>query len=334
MIGPAQQDASYRRGLVLGLTMAEIAILIIFCLLLLLGTLLLAERDRTRIAEEKARHTGEQFAVLQEKFEKLSNAIGAKENIQDLFRELVLIREEAAALANEVGKLKEAQLVDQQIIGLLQGEVSAAEKYRDTINTLSDALDIKISGDDGSSSQKLVEAIVGKFEEADQLINAAEAAGLDAADSDELPKIISSSLETRAENSNLRGQIEQLRSKLDAVGKGTEMPSCLTQESGKTEYLFDVNLFAGGFSVYDRTLSENLEILKMKLPLDMITLGQRVSAERFLDETRPVFDWSKEQQCRFFVRLFDRTGPTEKGIYKRMMRILEMHFYKFEVLNG
>jgi hypothetical protein len=30
---------------------------------------------------------------------------------------------------------------------------------------------------------------------------------------------------------------------------------------------------------------------------------------------------------------FDQTGPTEKAIYKRRMRVLEASFYKYEVLS-
>lgn len=50
--------------------------------------------------------------------------------------------------------------------------------------------------------------------------------------------------------------------------------------------------------------------------------------------TEPLFRWSVDHQCRFVVRAFDSTGPTEKAIFKRHMRVLEQRFYKFEVLGG
>ena len=39
-------------------------------------------------------------------------------------------------------------------------------------------------------------------------------------------------------------------------------------------------------------------------------------------------------ECRFFVRALDETGPTEKAIYKRQMRVLEGRFDKYEVADG
>ena len=48
----AQQRASYRQGLVLGLTMAEIMILLVFCLLIGMATFL--KREETRRAAVEA----------------------------------------------------------------------------------------------------------------------------------------------------------------------------------------------------------------------------------------------------------------------------------------
>ena len=41
-----RQTASYRQGLVLGLTMAELMLLLVFCLLIALGVSLAAERAK------------------------------------------------------------------------------------------------------------------------------------------------------------------------------------------------------------------------------------------------------------------------------------------------
>ncbi len=49
--------------------------------------------------------------------------------------------------------------------------------------------------------------------------------------------------------------------------------------------------------------------------------------------TNPLFRWSVDNGCRFVVRAFDTTGPTEKAIYKRQMSVLEQRFYKYEELT-
>jgi hypothetical protein len=43
--------------------------------------------------------------------------------------------------------------------------------------------------------------------------------------------------------------------------------------------------------------------------------------------------WSKEHNCRFFVRIYDQTGQQEKDIYKHQERVLQQTFYSYEVLN-
>src|ERR1700741_4821700 len=48
-----QQRSSYRQGLVLGLTMAEIMLLLVFCLLIAMATYLKREQDRRGTAEKK-----------------------------------------------------------------------------------------------------------------------------------------------------------------------------------------------------------------------------------------------------------------------------------------
>src|SRR5580693_3269564 len=50
-----RQSSSYRQGLVLGLTMAEIMILLIFCLLITMATFLKREQTRRQEAEQQVR---------------------------------------------------------------------------------------------------------------------------------------------------------------------------------------------------------------------------------------------------------------------------------------
>ncbi len=96
-----QQRSSYQRGLVLGLTMAEIMILLVFCLLIAMATFLKREETR-RIAAEQAleqqvaqnEHTRDVVATLQksadlaEKFQSLSG-LSDPQAIDQYWRELV-----------------------------------------------------------------------------------------------------------------------------------------------------------------------------------------------------------------------------------------------------
>ena len=53
-----RQSSSYRQGLVLGLTMAEIMILLIFCLLITMATFLKREQTRRQEAEQPPERHG------------------------------------------------------------------------------------------------------------------------------------------------------------------------------------------------------------------------------------------------------------------------------------
>jgi flagellar motor protein MotB len=107
-----QQRSSYQRGLVLGLTMAEIMILLVFCLLIAMATFLKREETR-RIAAEQALEqqvaqnertrdvvtTLKKSAALAEKFERLSGLSDPKA-IDQYWRELV----DSRTVVNEIEK--------------------------------------------------------------------------------------------------------------------------------------------------------------------------------------------------------------------------------------
>jgi hypothetical protein len=56
--------------------------------------------------------------------------------------------------------------------------------------------------------------------------------------------------------------------------------------------------------------------------------GEVLSERLFLDRTQPLFESSLAENCRFFVTVFDATGPAEKNRYKSLLRTVEGHFYK------
>lgn len=98
----ARQSSSYRQGLVLGLTMAEILILLVFCLLIALATFLRLEQQKRAVAEQalgkaqaalalyqdRERSLGSGEPGLTEKFDNWAKAHGVK-NIDEGWRELV-----------------------------------------------------------------------------------------------------------------------------------------------------------------------------------------------------------------------------------------------------
>ena len=119
---------------------------------------------------------------------------------------------------------------------------------------------------------------------------------------------------------------------LISAGKGTEVPSCWVRDDESIEYIYDINLTSKGLVVREAGLRRRKEEWQA-LKLQNMMLNQDISEASFLSATSSLFEWSKSNKCRFFVRVFDSTGPNEKSIYQSRMKTVEAHFYKKLVSN-
>ena len=271
MVGLEKQTSAYRRGLILGLTMAEIAILIIFVLLLAFAALLVRQQDKQKEAERVAEERQETITLLETQLEAQFAAIqeilpdGGK-NIEELQRELVLLSDAKQQLerlhstAEEAGFLSEPEAI---------------------INTLE-------MGREYSTIRELLPAGERNVEKLLELVQEYSA------------------------------------------GKGTEVPSCWTLDDGTIEYIYDVNLTPAGLTMRETNLPHRANE-RQTLPIQNIVLDQDISEQLFLSSTSDLFEWSKSRKCRFFVRVFDSTGPTDKKLYQDRLRAVESRFYKLMV---
>jgi flagellar motor protein MotB len=79
-----QQRSSYRRGLVLGLTMAEIMVLLVFCLLIAMATFLKREETRRIAAEQELKEEKAQNEHIREVVNSLSRSAAVAERVESL----------------------------------------------------------------------------------------------------------------------------------------------------------------------------------------------------------------------------------------------------------
>ena len=139
-----QQQSSYRQGLVLGLTMAEIMILLVFCLLIGMATFLKREESRRVVAEQELQHAQRenardrqvlaelrQDAALGEKLQNLSGLSDPKA-IDQYWRELV----DSRTVVNEIEKsgvsVKQLQEGLATIASLRASGIDADKAIRDS----------------------------------------------------------------------------------------------------------------------------------------------------------------------------------------------------------
>ncbi|MXX75988.1 MAG: hypothetical protein F4Y77_11380 [Holophagales bacterium] len=139
-----------------------------------------------------------------------------------------------------------------------------------------------------------------------------------------------------------RERAENLEARVRSLGGGLVHPSCWRQDDGRTAYLFDVVLTPSGlvvdfaavpqgvvFDPSDRVLGSVVDA-RASLPVGSIARRERLSPEEFVRQTARVHDWSRdsEPECRFVVRVFDRTAPDQKDLFKVQLQAVEQPFYK------
>lgn len=306
-----------RRGLVLGLTLAELLLLLLFLLVLALGWQIstlqkeaAVERDRAATLNVKLRGFEATFDLLTPLVEELRKKGGL----------------DTATAENLVTKLGRIEALESE---------NADLRYSKSL-LMAEHIALKATSDSK------------KFREFDEAIVAAAqvdpndppAALLRAMDvlkkigSDTRPEqvrplsemVTSGDLQDKI--AGLEGEREKYRRQINNLmrsGNGLTYPSCWTTSDGQTEYMFDVTVRDDGLLVRDATPSRaNDPQMKM---VQSFERGIVVSEAIFHRATVKLFSWSRDEKCRFYAIIRDGTGPASKQRYKDLRTLVEGHFY-------
>jgi hypothetical protein len=127
---------------------------------------------------------------------------------------------------------------------------------------------------------------------------------------------------------SLKNQLDQVtseRNNLMRTGNGLTYPSCWRTAEGKTEFIFDITIRDDGMIVRDATPSRANDPA-MQLVSGLVR-SEVVNQSIFSKETANLFNYSKDQNCRFYSIIRDQTGPTSKVRYKELRAAVEGNFY-------
>jgi len=269
----AEQNLAYRKGVVLGLTMAEVGILIIFVLLLLIGF-----NEWSNDVEREARAAGTTFT---------------KERAQAL--------EAAERLVNAIKQ------------GLRLPPEASVEEIRTMVQA---ALDDAGTSPEGSALREARE-VVATLQGVKQQLAA-----------NGYPPTLLEQLEKQGfAIANQQGQLRRYEDQLRESGLGTGERPCWVREDGTIEFLFDVVLQSDGIRMRENILPLRARERSL-LPIPSTRPDEVLSQGQFLQRTAALYQSSLAQNCRFFVTVYDSTGPTEKNLYKAVLKTVEGHFYK------
>jgi hypothetical protein len=310
-------NSSFRKGLVFGLTLAEVMLLLVFMLLLALGAMLKAAEDRANELEARANRAAAAEGRLAQALQQFAPGASAHQ-VQEWVRELIatgVTAEDNNDLRERLEKAAQALTqVDSAAVqtGLASPPASGTAMAPNERQAAQEARwqEVSETVDDAMSELRALRAA-----------NAA----LQAGDQREIAKQLT---EAKLENERLQGTVAYAQRRLEDLGRGTERPACWANAQGRPEYIFEVDLSAAGISIRDRRLPHRAA-QQAQLPTRSIQFGRALSPQEFRAQTRPLFDWGEQRQCRFFVIANDRTGATQKEIFKLRLRVMEERFYKF-----
>ncbi len=321
------QEREYRRGLVLGFTLAEIMILVLFALLLVwmtgnknlparIGQL---EKDVQRLTQEVRVLTGSTDAAntFDDLFIQLTAATQSADRAQQRAAALEEERNQVTAALEKAGLLPDPRASVGDAIAQGRERLIAASH----MITAADEAASKNGFNDIQRNSFLLAlpSLMGIYREAQRL-------GYTAQQLKELHEKTLHDLEST------QGQLKNAQALLTRTGNGLEHPACWATLDGKPEYIFDVALRSDSIVVHNNALPNRADE-QARLPLADLRFDVILPAAEFRQVTRLIYLHSERQECRFFVRVFDQTAPHEKTIYKAQLRTVGEHFYYYEELN-
>lgn len=318
-----RQDGQYRRGLVLGLTVAEAMLLILFALLLALGAILLRRDNFIATLRQQLAEATHQTRLAEAKAEVLQ-AIAEKRPNEDFVRELVRAREQQAQNEAEQKKLEERERSvrkDEETIKALNGSTDKDRRVKDLA-----ALGARLERETAKTSPETNKSDL--FDVVPQAAAAAAAAQKAGYTPEQARNAFKEGEKQAREIATLKGQVANLRNDLSKIGRGGDYPPCWVTPAGKIEFIFDIELGGDGqLRVRDTTPPARL-LDRRELAIPPSLFGSELSPARFLSLTEPLYAYEKAKDCRFFVTVGDLTSDTQKITFKNLLLTVEARFYK------
>jgi predicted transcriptional regulator len=316
MVTPVlDQNRAYRKGIILGFTMAEISVLIIFCLLLATSFLIQKKKDII----SKLTHENNELNQVKVKLDELKKNSTSQMEFDDLFQELT----RSKAQAEKINKLQadlDKRLTEVKELAVIKNKLQTNTSNKSIKEIISELVSDAQYAKEIQDSLKNTSLKDHSAKEIAQIINS----------SGKFAEVVTEKMNALVEVERLKGQLANAQIKLKRLGKGTEMPPCWADSTtGKLEYIFKIDLTPNGFIIHNEQVQNRINDQKL-LPINMIQFDRNLSQQNFLSQTLPLNQWSRQNNCRFFVKVKDETPADQKNTYKAMLRTLESHFYKLE----
>lgn len=349
------------------LSLTEIAFILVFILMFLLGSMVFLAQKENEELQKKLNELGnfeQKMNELDQATQLLEDTLAGKDvsNPEDVIKNLV----ESVNAQEEIAQLK-ALIIDQEakITALSevqkaidaakgQGDGALVQKQIEKALTLSKELkeqlqaavdktedkvqleDIDLVAEKAKELIARVEKLEKHFEE-DPLLSelpgenseqklenlVKEYRELDALKNDGSNPIL-----VKKENSDLKGQIQFLKNKLEANG-GMDFPPCWADANGKIQMLLTVELHESSLNV-SRAWPDSRDADAKALPnINAVMAAPKTDYPSFLRAVKPISDLSRQLNCRHYVRIMSMIPDAVTSDRRRLS--IEDYFYKLEV---
>ena len=289
----ANDPVGYRRGLVLGLTLAETLLLVLFILLLVYAALG-QERDK-KLKDQEAQIAGLSLRI-DSGVDRLARELtqsGMASNPDELSRGLNRLTDEMA---------RNAQLQkDLATYARLVPTPSEAKQ-------IADAFEVQQSAE---TPAQILDRHLSRTTTAPPTSNT------------EAPKTLAEAL---AALDRMAGQLDFYERHQLIAGNGLSYPPCW-QRSGKIVYIYDAVMLDDGLRLTVTDDRAGLDTAGLRANGAEPPLGQTISRQTFLAQTKGLHAWSVTQGCRFYARIIDGTSAGNKLGYIQARRAVEDRFY-------
>jgi hypothetical protein len=299
--------SSYRRGVVLGFTVAEIILLILFALLLALAAVLIKGQS----AVEKAHATNQRFGAAISALDRQDKPSFLK-NIDAALMEQINYEKKVKEL--------EAKMMRQSLPDDVYAELQAQKLDLTTKDGKEKFLDMLITA---LYAQKEAQKNSSLPLES---IEAACKAGVEmqkVLGKDKKPGDILNSIK------DSKAKAEHWKDQAAKCGLAGVLPPCYKESSDEPiPFIYEARIKPDGIQLLEIVP----EKYKIRFYSDFKTLpptNRVLSESEFKSSTFQFLDWGRKNECRFYVRVFDDLA-NDKDKFKSLLKAVENNFYKLQ----
>lgn len=350
------------------LSLTEIAFILVFILMFLLGSMvvlehqknqrLLEQLDALQEAEQKLEELEKAAQILDEALRgnNINNPEAVIKNLVDSVQtheEIARLKQQLMDQEAKITALSELQkVIDETGQGqgdgaLLQQRIESAlilsNKLKEMLQTKLESTEDRALLEDPESMASLIEQQLADKAEIDESFTEDPVLVALSGDSpkqkldsliqeyreiDSLKKDGFDHLAIRRENSDLIGQIQFLKNRLEANG-GLDFPPCWADENGRVQFLLTVELHENDLGV-SRAWPDSRAADAQALPnINAVMANTTPDYATFLTAVKPIADLSRTLNCRHYVRIQNRIADAVISDRRRLS--IEDYFYKHEV---